>query len=204
MIQGPKTMLGYTDIVEVDPVHNEVFVAQGMTNSVLVFDRDARGDVAPKRIIYGPKTRLNGPQYLSVDPVNDVLVIMNEQPDNILIFNRMDQGDVAPKSVIGGPKTGLGSLARKVVLLPETKSLVVPFTKRLGQQGRRGESFRESESFVGLWKYSDNGDVPPLILVKGLKVSGAMELIPAAKELWVKGTSRPDFLHAYRVPELFE
>ena len=64
VIQGPKTLLMHTgtDNVSVDPIHDEIFTANLHTDAILVFDREASGDVAPIRIIHGPKTRLSGPR----------------------------------------------------------------------------------------------------------------------------------------------
>jgi len=190
VIQGPKTMLGYTDNVAVDPLHNEVFVIQKLTNAILVFDREARGDVEPKRIIQGPKTGINSARHVAVDPINNLLAVANRGAQNILIFNRTDQGDVAPRAILGGPKTGMR--VHSVDLYPKAKTILVP-------------SRRDGVGVVRVWKYGDNGeDVPPRILLTGLATSGPLELIPETKELWIQGTKRPDLFHVYHLPELFE
>ena len=71
-IQGPKTQLGGASRLEVDPVHNEIFVPGG--GEILVFDRLANGDVAPKRTIGGPDTQLRNIGGVVVDPVHDLLI----------------------------------------------------------------------------------------------------------------------------------
>ena len=70
IIQGPRTMLNYSDNVTLDPVHREAYVAQLMNDAILVFRSDAGGDVAPIRVIHGPKTKLDRPVRVSVDPVS--------------------------------------------------------------------------------------------------------------------------------------
>jgi len=52
VIQGSRTRLEAPDRVAVDAVNNEIFVPEG--DKVLVFDRMANGNVAPKRAIEGP------------------------------------------------------------------------------------------------------------------------------------------------------
>ena len=52
VIQGSLTQLRNPDRLGLDPVHNEIFVPQG--NSVLVFPREAKGNVADRK-----STRLN-------------------------------------------------------------------------------------------------------------------------------------------------
>ncbi|MBI3939790.1 MAG: hypothetical protein HY315_03055 [Acidobacteria bacterium] len=199
VIQGPRTMLGYTDNVGVDPQHNEVFVVQKWTNAILVYDREARGDVAPKRIIHGPKTGLDSARHVAVDPINDLLAVANRGAKNILIFNRTDEGDVAPRAILGGPKTGM--TVHTVDLDPKTKNIIVPSGARTG---RSGGDEGGGAGFVRVWKYGDNGEeTPPRILVKGLETNGAMELIPDTQDLWIVGGKRPDLFHVYHLPELF-
>jgi hypothetical protein len=55
-IQGDKTQikgLGAAGKVSIDPVHNEIFFATP-DQTILVFDRLAQGNVAPKRVLGGP------------------------------------------------------------------------------------------------------------------------------------------------------
>ncbi|MBI3939640.1 MAG: hypothetical protein HY315_02290 [Acidobacteria bacterium] len=191
VIQGPKTMISGgasdTDNVAVDPIHDEVYVTQKTSDSVLVFDRRANGDVAPIRIIHGPKTRLRFPNRVSVDPVNNVLAV--GAGSGVLLFNRIDNGDVAPHCVIHGPKTGLPQFwtnPGKVVLNPEAKKLIA--------SGR-------------IWKYGDCGDVPPLYELDGF---GVEDLIPDEKaiiDLGGDGDIGPgkgeDSMQIYSLPEAF-
>jgi len=109
IIQGPHVQIGGNRL-DVDPVHNEIFVPDN--NRIRVYPREANGDVAPIRIIEGPNTQLTRAQSVSVDPINDVLVVgFNKQendPDGaILIFNRTDNGNVKPRNVIRGSKSGI-------------------------------------------------------------------------------------------------
>ncbi|MBI3939289.1 MAG: hypothetical protein HY315_00505 [Acidobacteria bacterium] len=163
VIQGPKTLIGGamdTDNVAVDPIHNEVYLTQRTSDSVLVFDRQANGDVAPIRVIHGPKTRLRFPNRVAVDPVNNLVAV--SASSGVLLFNRTDNGDVAPHCVIWGPKTGLPHFwtnPGRVVLNPAAKKLIV--------SGR-------------IWKYGDCGDVPPLYRLEGFDVT---DLIPDEKAI---------------------
>ena len=49
VIQGSKTMLTALDRLAVDPHNDEIYVPEG--DRVLVFDRKANGNVAPKRVL---------------------------------------------------------------------------------------------------------------------------------------------------------
>src|SRR5213078_5344472 len=57
--------------VAVDGVHGEIFVPQG--NQVLVFSREADGDVAPIRVVEGPDTGL-GAGRVTVDPLHNLMI----------------------------------------------------------------------------------------------------------------------------------
>src|SRR5437870_13524517 len=72
IIQGPHARIGGNRL-DVDPVHNEIFVPDG--NKIRVYPREANGDVSPIRVIEGPNTQLTRAESLSVDPVNDILVV---------------------------------------------------------------------------------------------------------------------------------
>src|SRR5262249_12376993 len=83
VVQGPQTRIDGppnlgNDRVSIDPVHNEIYVPS-VPSSILVFDRQANGDVTPKRVLTGPDTGfqepgIRGMATVAVDPVHNVLV----------------------------------------------------------------------------------------------------------------------------------
>lgn len=105
IIQGPKTQIVSErgmDKVTIDPFNEEILVATSL-EQVLVFPREANGDVAPIRVLGGPDTRINGRgrPAMRVDPKNDLLFVANGS--EILIFDRRASGNTPPKAVIPGP-----------------------------------------------------------------------------------------------------
>ena len=171
-IQGPRTLLSENDELALDTVHNEVIVPT--RQAILVFSRLANGDVAPLRVIAGPKTKLNRARGVAVDPVNNIIAIGNREPNGILIFNRTDEGDVAPRSVISGPNTGIYA-TKGFTINPARKELIATVEARGVQVSRN-----LGESFVGIWNYSDNGDVAPKATLKG---NGTMLIAPRGAAL---------------------
>ena len=207
VIQGPKTMLLHSgvDNISVDPTHDEVFTANEHTDAILVFNREASGDVDPIRIIRGPKTRLNGPKRAEVDPANNLLVVPQMgEPKGILIFNRTDNGNVAPKAIISGPKAGMEKEGvKRLVIYPEGKKIFALVREKKTAQGRM------EGGFIGVWNYSDNGDVPPYALIRAsgttkLMSPGGIALNPEAKEIIVDSGASPPSVLVYHVPELFK
>jgi DNA-binding beta-propeller fold protein YncE len=75
--------------------------------SITVYDRTARGDTAPIRVITGPRTQLNWPAGLFVDPERGELFVANDGGNSILVFSTTANGDVAPLRVLSGPRTKL-------------------------------------------------------------------------------------------------
>ena len=72
VIQGSNTRLEAPDRVAVDAVNNEIYVPEG--NKILVYDRMANGNVAPKRAIEGPDAGL-GMDAVAIDPINNFLLV---------------------------------------------------------------------------------------------------------------------------------
>jgi hypothetical protein len=183
-------------------VHNEIFVPQG--NSVLVFSREAKGNVAPIRILKGPDTQL-GASALAVDPIHDLLVVggtVRGVGPRLLIFNRTDQGNVKPKAVIGGPKSGLAHISGPFAVYPPKNEIIVSV------RGSSSESNEMSsdECFVGVWSTQDNGDVPPRWTIGGpkgiLRMVRGVDLDPKNKSVIVTD-KRLNAVLTFYFPEMF-
>jgi DNA-binding beta-propeller fold protein YncE len=76
-------------------------------SSVTIFDGDAKGDVAPLRIISGPQSQIDWPMGIAVDEANNEIVVANNGDNSVLVFDRMASGDAPPKRVIRGARTGI-------------------------------------------------------------------------------------------------
>jgi DNA-binding beta-propeller fold protein YncE len=113
-IQGTQTQLNWPMGMSLDPVHDEIAVANYGTNSVLVFRRDAGGNVVPVRIIKGNRTGVLGPMGVAFDLKNDELWVTNYREHSAVVFSRTANGNVAPKRVlrnapVGTPAVGFGN-----------------------------------------------------------------------------------------------
>ena len=75
--------------------------------SITVYDKTARGDTAPIRVITGANTQLNWPTGLFVDSERGELYVANDGANSILVFDTMADGNAAPKRVLAGPQTKL-------------------------------------------------------------------------------------------------
>jgi DNA-binding beta-propeller fold protein YncE len=207
IIMGPKTGLRQFDKLSVDPVNDEVLVFHG--GQVIVFDRRASGDVAPKRILSPKGMRIN---HAHVDPIRNLLVVGGG--DEIWIFDRTAEGDAKPKAVIGGPKSGLR--VGQMALYPPAGRIIVNVGGGDDEGGGGGreegapaspEALASDKSFVGIWNMDDRGDVPAQWTIAGpkgmLRQPRGVALDPKSKTLIVSDKYLNGVL-TYSFPELFE
>jgi len=111
IIEGPRTQLNWPAHLFVDPEHGELYVANDVGDSVLVFRTTDSGDVAPSRVIRGPKAGLKNPTGLFVDLANDELWISSMGNHSARVFPRTANGDVAPLRIIRSAPAGKIALA---------------------------------------------------------------------------------------------
>ena len=204
IIQGPKSQMSGADRLDVDPVHNEIFVADD--EEVFVYPRAANGDVAPIRILKGPDTQLDSVGTLAVDPINNVFVTARDtvprgstERSRLLIFDRTASGNTKPLRIIGGPKTEIIRINQLQIYGP--KGWIVA-----AQPGFIDMQIPEG-IYVGIWSIHDNGDVPPRWRIGGgpkavmLKPRG-VAIDPKHKELIV-ADMRLNSILTYYFPEMF-
>ena len=65
-----------------------------------MYDINANGDVAPKRVIQGPKSMVKFPTGVTYDPKNKELWVANYGNHSATVYPRTANGDVAPLRVI--------------------------------------------------------------------------------------------------------
>ena len=110
VIQGPKTQLNWPAAIAVDSRNGELFVANDIGDSVLVFAYGAEGDVAPIRVIKGPATSMDSPSGVYVDTKNNELWVANYGNHTMTVFPPSADGNVAPKRTIRSGPSGTRSL----------------------------------------------------------------------------------------------
>ena len=203
VIQGPKTGIlgmGYAALstVTADPEHNEIFLPVGSggyrtpgtggPEGVLVFDRTANGDAAPKRILTGPDTQIRSasPQ-VAVDPIHNLLVVKS---NGLLIFDRTASGNAKPLRVIRGPKTG-GFGGGQITVYAE-----------------KGLILTNSMDGWAVWSINDDGDVAPRWRIPVKQITGGgqnsgIAVIPKHKEIMIASALQNRVLTFY-FPELFD
>jgi hypothetical protein len=206
VIHGSRTQLQAPDPVTVDPINNEIFVPEG--NRVLVFAREAHGNVAPIRVLRGPEETELG--ITAVFPAHNLLVVSGrasrgEGQDQMLIFDRRAQGDARPLRVIGGPRTMLGEDIREIRAYRDW--IVVAHTVNVNDEAPADPS----ASLLSVWSIHDEGDVPPRWSMNLGKLDGvpfdvkSFDLDPKNRTIIVATGRKPNnAVLTYSFPELFE
>ncbi|MBF6567668.1 MAG: hypothetical protein IVW54_02180 [Candidatus Binataceae bacterium] len=99
VVQGANTELNWPSGVAVDPVHNEIAVANTGGNSVLIFSRSANGNVRPIRTLKGPQTGISVPMGVAFDPIHNELWVA-DFGHTALVFDRAANGNAKPQRIL--------------------------------------------------------------------------------------------------------
>jgi DNA-binding beta-propeller fold protein YncE len=201
IIQGDKTLLRDPVSLFIDAVHEEIFVFNmGTDDTMLVFDRTAQGNVAPKRVLKSPGA-VGG--VGAVDPVTNRIFI-NGRNNGILVYDRTAEGTAPPlKTIGGGPISGLNSPGR-IVVHPPSRSILVTLGANAGERDEKTGNLVPTP-YVGVWSEDDEGDVAPrYTLARGhIYMPRGLTLDPKKKTVIVSDK----YLNAvltFSLPEIFD
>jgi hypothetical protein len=184
VIQGPKTLLIDPVSLAIDQLHDEIFVFQRGPASryVVVFDRMAQGDVAPKRVLNATA------DHGALDAIHNLLVLPGR--NELLLFDRTAEGDAQPRARIKGVRS------RAIEVYPPAGKIIVNVPGG-GEDAIGGD-------FVGVWSIDAKGDAGPEWTVgKGiLKQMRGLTLDPANKTVIVSDKYYNGVL-TFALPEMF-
>ncbi len=100
IIQGPKTQMDWPAQMAIDPDSGDLYVANDIGHSVLVFKGTDQGNVAPARVIKGSRTGLLNPSGVFVDTKNKELWVSNFGNSSAVVYPLNADGNVAPRRTI--------------------------------------------------------------------------------------------------------
>jgi hypothetical protein len=143
IIQGPKTMLGAQDTLEVDSVNDEILIPSG--NGILVYSAGANGDVAPIRHPHraSPNPGWNVGGGIAVDYVH-----------NVIATDGSVSGALAKKYPSGAPQRGAQAAGGQ---------------GGGGQQGGGEAGGGGGRNSILIWDRTADGEVMPLRVIRGDK-----------------------------------
>jgi hypothetical protein len=108
VISGSRTQLNWPANMALDRATGDLYVANDMGQSVLVFSGMSyvRGNVPPTRVIKGDRTKLLNPTGVAVDAENKELWVSNLGSASAVAFPLNANGNVAPLRVIRAAPDG--------------------------------------------------------------------------------------------------
>lgn len=110
VIQGSATQLNWPTGLAFDSNRRELYVANDMGPSILVFDANATGNAAPKRVLKGARTGLANPTSIALDLQNNELWVANFGGHTGTVYDLTASGDTPPKRTIRNAPAGKPSL----------------------------------------------------------------------------------------------
>ena len=110
VIQGSRTQLDWAGGMSLDPDNGNLYVANDVGNSILVFRETDQGNVAPSRVIKGSKTGLSHPAGISVDLKNKEVWVSNMGNSSATCYSLTANGNAAPSRTIRSAPLGRTSV----------------------------------------------------------------------------------------------
>src|SRR5713226_8743640 len=120
-IGGARTGLGHPAGITLGGT-SDLHVSNKANNSVTVYTRGARGNVAPRRIISGARTGLDNPRDVVLDSSGNLYV--SNKNNSITVYPPKAAGNAPARRTISGTRTGLND-PEGVVLDPAGNLYVV-------------------------------------------------------------------------------
>ena len=96
--------------ISLDPETGNLYVANDVGNSVLVFKGTDSGDVAPTQVIKGDKTGLSRPVGVAVDAKNREVWVSNMGNSSATCYSLKASGDATPVRTIRSAPLGRSSM----------------------------------------------------------------------------------------------
>ena len=105
IIAGDQTSLALNCAIYVDPKNGDIYgVNNDSIDTMVIFSRDARGNVAPNRKLSTP----HGTFGIAVDEDEQELFLTIQHSHAVVVFPKMAEGEDHPIRSIQGGRTGLG------------------------------------------------------------------------------------------------
>ena len=176
MVGGFNTKLEFNCGLYVDPQTGDVYsVANDTVDTLVVFPRDARGNVFPKRKLATP----HGTFGIAVDEGNQELFLTVEHDNAVVVYPKMAEGDDAPLRFLQGDSTRLAD-PHGIALDTKNNWLFISnhgSAHRMGDRGSvppgwpSGTDVRASGEFfppsISVYPLKASGDTPPLRVIEG-------------------------------------
>ena len=184
VIEGEKTDLEYNNGLYVDPKNGDIYsVASDTADNMIVFPRDASGDVAPARLLKTPHRNF----ATAVDEEKGEVFITIQYPPKVVVYRKQASGDDKPIRVLEGPHTGIYD-AHGMAIDVQKKLLFVSSWGNASDYRVAGTGKFYPPS-INVYPLDASGDMAPLRVIQGPKTqlnwAGGMSVDPDGGYLYV-------------------
>jgi hypothetical protein len=184
VIAGDKTQIQFNNGLYIDPKNGDMYsVESDVGDKMVVFSREANGNVPPKRMLHTIHRVYN----LAVDETRQELYATVEFPPEVDVYPKTAQGEDLPIRRLIGPHTGLNSLHG--IAIDEKNQLLYVNTWGHDSDFKVQGTGRYEDPAIKIYALNASGDTPPLRVISGDKTQlnwpGAMKLNPENGDLYV-------------------
>ena len=207
VIRGEATEIEFQCSLYVDPKTGDIYAVNNDTlDKLVIFPRDAKGNVAPKREITTPHTTFG----IAVDEEKQEMYLTEQDDHAVIVYPKTAEGDADPIRLLQGPRTRLAD-PHGIAVDTESRLLIVtnwgstndrerpgPEVKWRGANAKsypttRGYSIPGSGKFlpasITIYSLDAEGDQEPLRVIEGPKTQldwpTAIAVDPKRHELFV-------------------
>jgi len=177
MIAGLRTKIEFQCGLYIDPQNGDIFAVNNDTvDTLVIFSREARGNVPPTRELYTP----HGTFGIAVDEPAQEMFLTTQHDSSVVVFPKYAEKDDAPVRLLQGGRTmladphGIAVDTRNQLLFVSNYGSVSARSAELSDgEGRRGEKRPENWPLERNVAVPGSGEFrPPSITVYPLKASG--------------------------------
>ncbi len=184
IVGGINTKMEFNCNLYVDPKNGDVYsVPNDTVDMLVVFPRDAEGNVAPKRMLETPHRTWG----IAVDEEAQELYLTVEHPPEVVVYRKMASGDEKPLRILRGPATELED-AHGIALDTKNQLMYVSNHGATSSVRVRGMGRYEPPS-ITVHPLQASGDTPPVRIIEGPKTQlnwpAEVALDPERQELYV-------------------
>jgi 6-phosphogluconolactonase (cycloisomerase 2 family) len=184
VISGDKTEIQFNNGVYIDPNNGDIYSVESDTgDKMVVFARDARGDVVPKRILATPHRVYS----IAVDEVKKELYVTVEYPPEVVVYRKEATGDEMPLRRIQGDRTHLE--APHGIAVDVKNQLLFVNNWGAATSFRNPGTGKFNPPSINVYALGASGDTAPLRVIQGNRTQmnwpGNMTLHPDTGELYI-------------------
>lgn len=184
VLGGLSTKMEFNCALYVDPRSGDLYsVNNDSVDEMVIFSREAEGNVAPKRELRTP----HGTYGIAVNEELQELYLTVQHDNSVVVYRKTAQGDDKPLRELVGDRTHLGDPHGVAV---DTKSKLL-FVSNHGNASKKGVpgSGRFGPPSITIFPLNASGDTAPLRVIEGPKTQldwpAAMEADPDNGEVYV-------------------